>query len=178
MSEKTPKNLNNFKREGRILHSRQALGSWLFSQRARPVRFICTGGFAGLIQLMLLHLWTHQGWNPVLANLAAFSLAAQVNFLLSSLFTWRDRRQVSAQRTLLLCWLTFHSTIVGTASLNQMTFLLARLFLPDLGASALGIGLAALINFVLLNRLVFHPTTSQKLPLSSSREDISSSSEH
>ena len=58
---------------------------------ARPLRFALTGGLAGLLQLGLLALLTRRGWPATPANAVAFLLAAQVNFAVSSLFTWRDR---------------------------------------------------------------------------------------
>jgi putative flippase GtrA len=138
----------------------------LFSERARPLRFVFTGGLCGLIQLLLFTLLVRFGWQPLMANSVAFLLSAQVNFLLSWSFTWGDR-QVQPRAGLLARWLTFHGSIIGTALLNQLVFLLAHLLLPNLFAVMLGIGVAALANFVLLDRQVFRKgpfsaTTRQK----------------
>ena len=126
----------------------------LLTEQARPLRFVFTGGLCGLIQLILFAFLVHNGWLPLIANTVAFLLSAQVNFVLSWSFTWRDRQ--SQQRAGLLArWLTFHGSILGTALLNQLVFFLARLLLPSLFAVMLGIGVAALANFVLLDRQVF-----------------------
>lgn len=128
----------------------------MLSKRARPLRFAFTGGISGLIQLLLLSLMTRMGWSPILANAIAFLLAAQVNFLLSLFFTWRDRLSPPHWlRDLLRHWGKFHLSILGTALLNQALFLTCRPFLPTLLAAMLGIILAAFLNFTLIDRFVF-----------------------
>jgi putative flippase GtrA len=133
----------------RVSHSGTFL---LCSQRARPARFVITGGLAGLTQLVLLKILIDHGWNGFVANAVAFVLAAQLNFLLSSLFTWRDRFQ---GRSLGRRWLVFHASIATMAVVNMAIFAVARLALPDLVASAVGICVAAVGNFFLGDRLVF-----------------------
>ena len=122
----------------------------------RLLRFGCTGGLAGVIQLALLHLWTARGWDALLANLVAFLVAAQVNFVLSATFTWGDRHDAARPgETLLRRWLAFHGSITGTALLNQAIFAGARATMPAIAAAALGIATAAVVNFVMLDRVIF-----------------------
>lgn len=131
-------------------------------ERRRLVRFAITGGFAGLVQLALLHAWTELGWPPLLANLLAFLVAAQVNFTISSLFTWGDRRAGQGSiRALARRWARFHVSIVGTTLLNLAAFTLARTTLPSVAAAALGIGAAALANFAAGDRFVFRADAGQ-----------------
>jgi putative flippase GtrA len=111
---------------------------------------------AGLIQLGILDLLLHLSWHALVANITAFLLATQINFLLSYTFTWHDRHPFWWDRGVLLrCWLTFHLCISGTALLNMLMFLLAYTWLPALVASATGIVVAASVNFLLGNHLVF-----------------------
>ena len=119
---------------------------------ARPLRFALTGGIAGLVQLTLLALLTRHGWPTLPANCLAFLLAAQLNFALSSAFTWRDR---VAGRSVGRLWLGFHASIAGMAVVNMLVFAAARAVVPTLAASLLGIGVAAVGNFVVGDRLVF-----------------------
>jgi putative flippase GtrA len=136
----------------------QRIRAWLFLPATRPLRFICTGGSAGLIQLCLLEVLTQRRWAAAIANVIAFLLAAQVNFLLSLFFTWRDRQaQRKAKPVFLAQWLAFHSSIGGTALLNQLVFIVVRLVAPTLLASALAIAITALVNFITLNNFVFRP---------------------
>lgn len=151
------------------------IGAILLSERARPLRFVFTGGLCGLIQLLLFTLLEHSGWLPLIANTVAFLLSAQVNFLLSVKLTWGDRTLQQPQRRsgLLARWLTFHGSILGTALLNQLVFLLAHLFLPSFVSVVLGIGVAALANFVLLDRQVFrtsHPSSTDRQKSSAEQE--------
>jgi len=138
---------------GVTIRSVQAL---LFSDAARPLRFVCIGGLAGVLQLLLLSLFNRLGWQIVLANAIAYILSAQVNFLLSTFFTWHDRQsEIDSIKTLLARWLTFHGSIIGTGLLNMLVFVIARTILPTLMASAFGIAGAAIANFFLFNRFVF-----------------------
>jgi putative flippase GtrA len=132
------------------LHTR--IGILLFAQAARPLRFAITGGFAGLLQLGLLAALARHGWEPWVANLTAFLLAAQVNFALSTVFTWRDRATTDG---LYRRWLVFHGTISSMAVLNIGVYAIARTALPYLPSAAAGIAVAALGNFLLGDRLVF-----------------------
>ena len=128
------------------------LRALLRSPVARPLRFALTGGLAGLLQLGLLALLTGSSWPTAPANVAAILLGAQVNFALSSLFTWRDRRRTAP---LWRRWLAFHGAIAATAIVNQSVFLATRTALPALMASAAGIAVAAVGNYLLGDRLVF-----------------------
>jgi putative flippase GtrA len=128
------------------------LRALLRSPVARPLRFALTGGLAGLLQLGLLALLTGRRWPAAPANAVAFLLAAQVNFALSSLFTWRDRRRTAS---LWRRWLAFHGAIAAMALVNQGVFLAMRTVLPALAAAAAGIAVAALGNYLLGDRLVF-----------------------
>ena len=110
-----------------------------------------------------------------MANVMAFLLAAQVNFLLSSLFTWHDRRvksEVSRLKAIFIRWLSFHGSIAGTALLNELVFIIASAIVPTLLASVLGICSAALINFFVFNRLVFRQPASQTNVQNSGKDDI------
>jgi len=126
---------------------------------ARPLRFALTGGVAGVTQLALLALLTRHGWLDLPANGVAFLLAAQVNFALSVTFTWRDRRD---GRSLGRRWLAFHGAIAGMAVVNMLVFAASRAVAPALVASLLGIGVAAVGNFVVGDRLVFRGQASAR----------------
>jgi putative flippase GtrA len=128
----------------------------LRSPRPRPLRFTLTGATAGIVQLLLLRCLEAAGAPPLVSNGLGFLVAAQVNFVLSQAFTWADRPpDVATTETLPRRWVRFHAAISGTALLNMLVFAAARVTMPDLPASALGIGVAAAVNFYLANRVVF-----------------------
>ena len=128
----------------------------LFSAVGRPLRFALTGGTAGLLQLGLLFFLVQRGAAPLPANALAFLAAAQVNFLLSQAFTWRDRPLTDSPRKVLFQrWLAFHACISGTAALNLCVFAAALQVLPHLPAAAAGIAVAAIFNFLANDRFAF-----------------------
>jgi putative flippase GtrA len=126
---------------------------WLVrSPTARPLRFAGTGSVAAVIQLLLLTLLMRYGWDALLADVLAFLLAAQVNFVLSLTFTWPDRRGAGS---LPHYWLLYHGSIAAMASLNLLVFVLMRPVVPILVASALGIIVAGIGNYLVGDLLVF-----------------------
>ena len=126
---------------------------------ARLLGVLCTGSIAALAQLGLLAALTQQHWNPTLAEGVALVLGAQVNFVLSYRFTWRDRRPpgwtpVAVARR----WSLYQGATAATAMLNLVVFVVAHHLLPvlPLGWAALaGTASAAGANFVLTDRVVF-----------------------
>ncbi len=133
-----------------------AMRTFLWSRAARPLRFAGTGGIAALVQLGLLDALTAGRWTPVLADAVALLLSTQVNFALSYVFTWRDRRpRAASPRVVLGRWAAYQGSTAGTALLNLSIFVVARADLHTLVASALGTVVAALVNFVAGDRLVF-----------------------
>jgi putative flippase GtrA len=126
---------------------------WLaLSPAARPLRFVGTGGVAASVQLALLAAMTSSGWDDLLADGLAFLLAAQVNFILSMAFTWRDRR---GSGPLHRRWLLYHGSIATMALLNMLVFVLMRSLLSTLIAAVLGIAAAGIGNYLASDRLVF-----------------------
>ena len=132
------------------------IGPLVRSSRLRPLRFALTGGSAGVVQLVMLRCLEGIGVPGLLSNGLGFLISAQVNFLLSQAFTWADRElDRAAGETLGRRWARYHVAVAGTALLNMLFFAVARMVLPDLVASALGIGVAAVASFILVDRLVF-----------------------
>jgi putative flippase GtrA len=128
----------------------------LLTDEARLVRFTLVGAVCGLLQLVLFATLKFVGLPPIPANIAAYLLSAQVNFVLSNCFIWHDRRSGGVGgRDLAQRWLGFHGSIAGTFLLSQAVFISGRLLLPDLIASALGIGVSAAVNFFIQDRFAF-----------------------
>jgi putative flippase GtrA len=135
--------------------------------RHRLARFVLAGVLAAVIQLAVLTLLLHNDWDSLAADALAFLLAAQVNFVLASFLTWRDRWLATS---LPYRWVKFHLAIASTAGLNLLTFALAQLFIPDDAAAMLGIAAAGAVNFLLGDRIVFrHETATGCAPLARMR---------
>ena len=130
--------------------------AFLRSRAARPLRFACTGGLAALVQLGMLDALTHWRWTPILANAVALLLSTQLNFVLSYLFTWADRRPRTGRPVAVLGrWAAYQGSVAGTALLNMLVFVATRAVLPPLVASAAGLAVGASGNFVIGDRFVF-----------------------
>ena len=128
------------------------------------LRFALVGGTCGLIQLGLLHVLVEAQVQENLANLAAFAISAQVNFILSQFFTWRDRWTTGLRPPRLISRLfLFNGSVATTGVVNQSVFGLANLIIGYLPAAALGIAVAAVTNFFLNDRIVFRLPSSQRV---------------
>jgi len=128
------------------------------------LRFALVGSTCGVIQLGLLHVLVEAQVQDNLANLAAFGMSAQVNFILSQFFTWRDRWAPSLGPPRLISRLfLFNGSVATTGVVNQSVFGLANLFIWYLPAAALGIAVAAVTNFLLNDRIVFRLANSQRI---------------
>src|SRR4029079_11941981 len=94
----------------------------------------------------------------------ALVLSSQVNFFLSATFTWRDRDALerrgghSRGTTLIILgrWARFMSGIAVTTLLNDGLFiLLERTDLPVLVAALISSGVIAVVNYLMIDRLIF-----------------------
>ena len=119
---------------------------------ARLMRFAITGGLAAVVQLGVLRILTADHWEALLSNGIGMAVAAQVNFTLSSMFTWRDRwvREGWSKR-----WSMYQLTILVSAIVNMIVFILARLVVEQTIAAIIGILAAATLNFAAGDRLIF-----------------------
>lgn len=85
------------------------------SQAKRLMKFAAVGGFCLLLQLFVLKLAKSHGSSPFAADAIGFFSSAQINFVLSYQFTWRDTARLRGQ-ALLRKYLTF----IGAASLSTI----------------------------------------------------------
>jgi putative flippase GtrA len=111
-----------------------------------------------LIQLSVLHgLVVSTGVGERLANLIAFIISMELNFVLNQFFTWRDRLSPALRpHRFLARFAMFNVSAASTSGIvNQGVFNLVNLFMWYLPAAAIGICAAATANFLLNDRLVF-----------------------
>jgi len=130
----------------------------------RIARFLAVGGTCGVIQLSILHALVVSDVEAHLANLAAFIVSMELNFVLSQFFTWRDRWSASLRPSMILGRFLMFNVSAATTSgvLNQGAFALFNLFISYLPAAAIGICLASITNFLLNDRVVFRLWSSRK----------------
>jgi putative flippase GtrA len=124
----------------------------------RIARFVAVGGSCGVIQLSILHgLVAGAGMGARLANLIAFLISMELNFVLNQFFTWRDRWSSTIHPLKLLARMAMFNVSAASTSgvLNQGVSNILMIFIWYLPAAALGICAAASVNFLLNDRLVF-----------------------
>jgi putative flippase GtrA len=142
------------------VHKRRALPG------LRVVRSGMVAGFCTLLQLLILEFLNHRGVNRVLANGIGFAVSAQANFILSALFTWRDRkprparhtRSVNATKASIWAtrWIKFNATALVALAINELVFAVAlhegiALFI----GSAAGILSGAIVTFCVNHFVTF-----------------------
>jgi putative flippase GtrA len=137
------------------------LARTLFANRL--ARFLAVGGTCGVIQLSILHALVVSDVEAHLANLAAFIVSMELNFVLSQFFTWRDRWSPTLSFGKVMGRLAlFNVAATTTGSVNQGVFAVFNLFIWYMPAAAIGICLASITNFLLNDRLVFRLSSSRE----------------
>ena len=147
-----------------------ALSQGRAATRPRLLRFALVGSICALVQLGLLHVLVQGDVQENVANLVAFGISVQANFVLSQFFTWRDRwtRGPGVARLMSRLFL-FNGSAASTGAVNQGVFGLGNLVLWYLAAAALGITVAAATNFLLNDRIVFRVRGSRRLLAANAR---------
>jgi len=122
----------------------------------RLARFSGVGLTCFAIQAGILLALHEAGTPDTLANAVGFLVSAQVNFLLSTYFTWSDRRLEHAQtRSAAARWASFQATAALALACNTGVFALASQFTEPVVAAAVGVGVGALLTFLANNYLIF-----------------------
>ena len=134
--------------------------SYISRRKLTIVKFLIVGGSAVALNLLLLYLMvrylglsTRLGEN--LANATSMELSIIYNFFMSRAITWADRPKESGRR-LLIQMLKFHLAIGMTILFRLTLFPILQLFgVFYILNSVIGIAIAASINFVIYDTLVF-----------------------
>ena len=150
------------------IHNRRSLPG------LRVVRFGMVAGFCTLLQLLILEFLNHLGVNRVLANGIGFVVSAQANFILSALFTWRDRKPRLARHTKSINatkaniwatrWIKFNTTALVALAINELVFAAAlhegiALFI----GSAVGILSGAVVTFCVNHFITFSDSERKQI---------------
>ncbi len=126
----------------------------------RIVKFFIVGCSAAIVNFLLITLFIELlGFKSYflknLANISAIELSAVYNFSISRLWTWRDAPRKQG-KGLVGQFISFNLALVAGIVLRIILFaLLEKWGVFYLLNVAIGIGIAACIDFVLYDRLVF-----------------------
>jgi putative flippase GtrA len=120
----------------------------------RQVLFVSVGATCFLVQYCTLSALTMAGVYRPLANALGFALSAQLNFLLSSQLTWRDRRARSAQTlwTRLAC---YNGTALISLGVNTAVFTLVYRQVGNLAAAAIGVISGMCVTYLVCDLFIF-----------------------
>jgi putative flippase GtrA len=151
------------------------LVSLMLSPRARPLRAVATGTLSAIVQLLILDALSDRQLSPLVADAVAIPLAAQVNFVLSSVFTWYDRPARGRTRhSILERWVAYQGSTLAAGMLNLLLFAAIHGVIFPAAAALVANAGAAAGSYLLNDHLVFrvrrgsHPAE----PLMARTEDL------
>lgn len=125
--------------------------------------FAVVGAVCFSVQLALLTLMVHLGAYRPVANAVAFAISAQLNFLLSSRVTWRDRPAAGRGGTGAR-WLAYNGTALVSLGCNTAVFTLSYHSIGTTPAAALGVLTGTCVVYLTCNLLVFRGTRTAQTP--------------
>lgn len=120
----------------------------------RIVIFAAVGATCFGVQLALLTAMVHLGANRPVANAIGFAISAQVNFLLSSKVTWRDR-SVSGWRDTGARWLGYNGTALVSLGVNTAVFTICYHAIGTTLAAAAGVVIGTVVVYLTCNLVIF-----------------------
>jgi putative flippase GtrA len=120
----------------------------------RVLVFVSVGVTCFAFQFVLLTLMVHLSVYRPVANAVAFAISAQLNFLLSSRLTWRDRAVVGPRGTGAR-WLAYNATALVSLGCNTAVFTLSYRSIGTTPAAALGVVGGTCLVYIACNLLIF-----------------------
>lgn len=129
----------------------------------RLIRFALVGVTCFLVQLGLLYL-LESVLHLFIADALAFLMSAQLNFVLSQVFTWRDRRNTER---LLMRWVKFNaSALLSVTAVNVTVFwLLVEAGMPIWAAMFVANVASTVWTFLMNHFVVFKEEQSKPSPI-------------
>ena len=126
----------------------------LLRGKKRIAVFAIVGLVCFAVQLVLLTLMVRSGAYRPVANAVAFAVSAQLNFLLSSRVTWRDRPAAGLRGTGAR-WLAYNGTALVSLGCNTAVFTATYRAVGTTPAAALGVVTGTCVVYLTCNLLVF-----------------------
>jgi putative flippase GtrA len=147
----------------------------LSSGRKRILTFATIGVTCFLVQFALLSVMVRLGMYRPLANAVSFAISAQLNFLLSTRITWRDRPSAGGRSTGAR-WLAYNGTALVSLGCNTAVFVLTYHAVGTTPAAVLGVMTGTCLVYLVCNFLVFRSAapaaTSAAAPSGVSRRPV------
>ncbi len=150
-------------RAKRHLLGRRLLLSGRHLLRRRQLLFVCVGAVCFLTQYCALTALATFGVNRPLANALGFVLSAQLNFVLSSRLTWRDRR-AGTTRTLWARLVGYNGTALISLAVNTAAFSLVYQRVGNLAGAAVGVICGMCVTYLVCDLLIFRDRPKHAVP--------------
>jgi putative flippase GtrA len=126
----------------------------LLARYRRLATYVAVGLTSFTVQFVVLAILVRlSAYRPV-ANGAAFAISAQVNFVLSSRFTWGDRR-ASGRREIALRWAAYNSLALASLGCDTAVFVLSYRAIGTAPAALLGVAVVTCMVYLVCNTLIF-----------------------
>ena len=122
--------------------------------KKRQLLFVSVGATCFLAQYVALTALADAGLSRPLANALGFVLSAQLNFVLSSLLTWRDRRARPSQ-TLWMRLASYNATALIALAVNTAAFSLVYEHVGNLAAAAFGVVCGMCVTYLVCDLFIF-----------------------
>lgn len=144
-----------------------------WGEHRRKLRFLLVGALCFTFQYAVLRALSGAGMARPAANGVGFVISAQANFLLSTIFTWADRTQVSRLSTDHLRanrgrWVSYNLTVAIALAVNTVVFAAADRVVGALPAALAGVAAGTVVTFLVCDRLIFVGSTGESLQESAS----------
>lgn len=132
----------------------------------RMSRFAAVGAFGALLNLLLMGLALSAGVHYLGAAVLAAEVTILTNFLLQERLVFGDLRTARPFRVRLLTSFGFNN-VEALVRLPVLALLVQVLLVPDLVAQALTLGVAFLVRFTFVSRVVYRlrPTARSTAPV-------------
>lgn len=133
----------------------------------RVKRFLIIGSSAALVNFLFMILFVEIFWFKTyflknVANVSSIEISIFYNFLLSRLWTWVDAPKKQG-KSLIAQFISFNLAALTGIGIRVVVFaILEKWGIFYLLNVAFGIGLAATVDFILYDRLVFRRTADEK----------------
>lgn len=150
-------------RARRLLLGRRLLLSGRLLLSRRQLLFVCVGTVCFLTQYCALTVLATLGVNRPLANALGFLLSAQLNFVLSSRLTWRDRR-AGTIKTLWARLVGYNGTALISLAVNTAAFSLVYQRVGNLVGAAVGVTCGMCVTYLLCDLLIFRDRPKHAIP--------------
>lgn len=128
-------------------------GKWQYLGK-RQLLFVAVGASCFAAQYGALSVMAAGGLNRPVANALGFILSAQLNFVLSSRLTWRDRRATTS-KTLWARLVAYNGTALISLAVNTLAFSLVYQRVGNLAGAAIGVACGMCVTYLVCDRLIF-----------------------